>query len=70
METIMTNAMEKTHGWDTCWWNDPMTNMVINYGVKKGWLIRSSVTQVQWSSHLFDRLPDGRYVFKPNAFYL
>lgn len=68
METIMVNAMRKTCGWGNCWWLDPMTNMVINYGAKRGWLRRHSTTQVEWSPSMFDRLPNGRDVFRPNAF--
>jgi hypothetical protein len=68
MKTIMVNAMEKTRGWKFCWWDDPMTSMVIDYGVKRGWLFRLSTTQVHWNEALFYKAPDGRWFFKPDAF--
>lgn len=68
MKTIMVNAMSKVNDCKSLWYNDPMWNAAINYGVKRGWLRRLSVTQVEWREELFDRLSDGRYMFKANVF--
>jgi len=44
----VSDAMRKTRDM-TVWWSDPSVNSVINAGVSKGWLRRSSTTQVEWT---------------------
>ena len=34
---------------NSCWWLIPQINSVLVDGVKQGWLLRGSITQIQWS---------------------
>jgi len=60
MENIVQIAMEETKNWKVCWWSNELVSAVIDYGVKVGWLYRSSVTQVEWTQEGFEAVKQAR----------
>ncbi|CAA6807930.1 MAG: Unknown protein [uncultured Sulfurovum sp.] len=46
----VSEAMNKTKGWDCTWWNNKEICAVIDYADKKGWVSRFSITQVEWTN--------------------
>ena len=60
MELTILAAMEATK-WTPdrgCWWTDLTVAMAINQGTKMGWLLRTSVTQVEWTQKGADAVAD------------
>lgn len=49
MEKIVEVAMNKTKDFQTCWWHDSLICAVIDEAARLGWVLRTSVTQVEWT---------------------
>lgn len=43
------DAMKKTKGWDSAWWQDASIDAPLRFAQAQGWVRRPSTTQVEWT---------------------